>query len=91
MHDPGHSSRGSGAAVVVVTGGGVGRLVGAGRGLGVASALVLSQQTDPRLQLAVFDINTDGRSQNAAIMFSKQKPGHLGAATCCITKRICLY
>lgn len=69
--------------MVVVTGGGIGRRVGAGRGLAVASALVLSQQTDPRLQLAVFEINTDGRSQKAAIMFSKQNPGHLGAAICC--------
>lgn len=77
--------------MVVVTGGGVGRRVGAGRGLGVASARVLSQQTDPRLQLAVFEINTDGRSQKAAIIFSKQKPGHLGAATFCSTNRINYY
>jgi hypothetical protein len=26
----------------------------------------------------VFGMITEGRSQNAAIIFSKQKPGHLG-------------
>lgn len=77
IHDPGHSSRGSGAPVVVVTGGGVGLRVGLG--FGVVNARVLSQQTVPRLQLAVFDISTDGLSQNAAIILSKQNPGHLGA------------
>lgn len=82
MHDPGHSSRGSGAAVVVVTGAGVGRRVGAGRGFGVANDRVLSQQTEPRLQLAVFEMSTEGRSQKAAIIFSKQNPGQRGAATC---------
>lgn len=79
MHDPGHSSRGSGAPVVVTTGAAVGLRVG--RGFGVVSARVLSQQTVPRLQFAVFDISTDGLSQNAAIIFNKQNPGHLGADT----------
>lgn len=79
MHDPGHSSRGSGAAVVVgawvvvVVGGGGGRF---GAGL-VTGALVLSQQMEPRLQLEVCGMISDGRSQNAAIMFSIQNPGHL--------------
>lgn len=36
----------------------------------------MSQQTEPRLQFAVFGIKTDGRSQNAAIIFTRQKPGH---------------
>lgn len=54
MHDPGHSSRGSGAAVVVgacvvVGGGGGGRF---GGGL-VTGTFVLSQHTEPRLQLEV--------------------------------------
>lgn len=62
-------------------------VVGAGgRGLGFcavcegdgAAALVLSQHTEPRLHVDVYDTSTDGRSQNAAIRLSKQKPGHLG-------------
>jgi hypothetical protein len=54
IHDPGHSSLGSGAEVVVgacvVVGGGR-RVVGRGRG--VAGTRVLSQQIDPLLQFAV--------------------------------------
>lgn len=54
MQDPGHSSLGSGADVVVggwvVVGGG---LLVVGRGRGVAGTLVLSQQTDPLLQFDV--------------------------------------
>lgn len=79
MHEPGHSSLGSGAAVVVgacvvvVGGGGGGRF---GGGL-VTGAFVLSQQIDPRLQFAVCGMISDGRSQNAAIMLSIQNPGHL--------------
>ena len=79
MQEPGHSSLGSGAdvvgagVVVVVVGGG-----GLFGGSLVTGALVLSQQTDPRLQLAVFGIKIEGRSQNAAIIFNRQKPGHLG-------------
>jgi len=81
MHDPGHSGRPSGGAggvaTVVVVGAG-------GRGLGFcvacdgAAALVLSQHTEPCLQVDVYDTSTDGRSQNAAIRLSRQKPGHLG-------------
>lgn len=82
MHEPGHSGRpsggGGGMVVVVVVGAG-------GRGLGFcacaadgAATLVLSQHTEPRLHVDVYDMSTDGRSQNAAIRLSKQKPGHLG-------------
>jgi len=39
---------------------------------------VLSQQTEPFAQLAVFWMTTEGLSQNAAMILSKQKPGHLG-------------
>lgn len=39
---------------------------------------MLSQQIEPLLQLDVFGITTDGRSQNAAIILSKQNPGQLG-------------
>lgn len=53
MHEPGHSSRGSGGDVggggVVVV---IGRLV-VGRGRCVAGTLVLSQHTDPLLQFDV--------------------------------------
>lgn len=45
----------------------------------MVTTLVLSQQTEPRLQFMVLGIRMEGLSQNAAIMFSKQKPGHLGA------------
>ena len=75
IQEPGHSSRGSGAGVV--GGGGVG-LVGCGRGFCVDAIRVLSQHTEPLLQLEVRGIRTEGRSQNAAIMFNKQNPGHLG-------------
>jgi len=83
MHDPGHSGRPSGGAggvaAVVVVGAG-------GRGLGFcvwcvgdgAAALVLSQHTEPRLHVDVYETSTDGRSQKAAIRLSRQKPGHLG-------------
>lgn len=99
MHEPGHSSRGSGGEVVVggcvVVGGG---LLVVGR---VFCTLVLSQHTEPLLQLEVRWMRTEeekklqlncvtrqlqgkvkiipaGFSQNAAIMFNKQKPGHRG-------------
>lgn len=53
MHDPGHSSRGSGGEAVVGTGVVVvGRRV-VGRGRGVAGTRVLSQQTEPLLQVEV--------------------------------------
>lgn len=59
MHDPGHSSRGSGGDAVVggwvVVGGGL-RVVGRGRW--VAGTRVLSQQTDPLLQFDVLCITT---------------------------------
>lgn len=79
MQEPGHSSRGSGTGVVVVvvvvvvTG-----LRGGGLGRAVEPARVLSQQTDPLPQLEVRGMITEGRSQKAAIMFSKQNPGHRG-------------
>lgn len=41
-------------------------------------AFVLSQHTEPRLHVEVLGTTTDGRSQNAAIRLSRQKPGHLG-------------
>lgn len=75
MQDPGHSTLGSIVVVVVVTGG------WCGLGLGfdnVTTALVLSQQTDPRLQFDVCGIRTEGVSQKAAMMLRRQKPGHLG-------------
>lgn len=57
IQDPGHSSRGSGSAVVVggcvVVGGGL--LV---VGLVFAATFVLSQHTDPLLQLDVLDTKT---------------------------------
>lgn len=61
-------------------------VVGAGgRGLGFCAfaddkvvAFVLSQHTEPRLHVDVYDTSTDGRSQNAAIRLSRQKPGHFG-------------
>lgn len=52
-----------------------------GLGLGLACDaidLVLSQQTDPLLQFDVCGIRTDGLSQNAAMIFSRQNPGHIG-------------
>lgn len=45
----------------------------------MVTTLVLSQQTEPRLQFMVLGIRMEGLSQNAAMMFNKQKPGHLGA------------
>lgn len=86
IQDPGHSGLGSGdefvvgATVVVCVG-----EFGLGLGLGVVGAdLVLSQQIEPLLQFDVCGINTDGRSQNAAIIFNKQKPGQRGpeSTTC---------
>jgi hypothetical protein len=81
IHDPGHSSRGSGIGVVVgagasvVGGGGGGRRCTGGFG----ATLVLSQQINPGLQFDVRRIKSDGFSQNASIILSKQNPGHLGA------------
>lgn len=49
-----------------------------GLGFCVVATRVLSQHTEPCLQFVVFDISTEGRSQKAAIIFNKQKPGHLG-------------
>lgn len=75
MHEPGHSSRGSGGDVVV--GGDVG-FVTCGRGFCVDAIRLLSQHTEPLLQLDVLGIKIEGRSQNAAMMFKRQNPGHLG-------------
>lgn len=80
MHDPGHSTLGSivGFTVDAVI---VDCDVGCGFGLGLGvdvTTLVLSQQTEPLLQLEVCGISIDGRSQKAAIIFNKQKPGHFG-------------
>lgn len=75
IHEPGHSSRGSGGGVVV--GGSVG-LVTCGRGFWVDAIRLLSQHTDPLLQFDVLGIKIDGRSQNAAMIFRRQNPGHLG-------------
>lgn len=80
MHVPGHSDRGSGAVVVGATVDVIGRRVDWGLCFVVLTARVLSQHTDPCLQLDVREISTEGRSQNAAIMLSKQNPGHRGAA-----------
>lgn len=79
IHVPGHSSRGSGIGVVVVVVVVVvtGRL-GGGRGRVVVEILESSQHTDPLLQFEVFGIITEGRSQKAAIMLSRQKPGQRG-------------
>ena len=92
IQDPGQSVRPSGGAgvVVVVVLGVVGG-VGLGRGLdGVTPDTppllwwprVLSQQTDPRWQLDVWAMRTDGRSQNAAMMLMRQKPGQRGSGGC---------
>lgn len=59
--------------VVVVTG-----RLGGGRGRVVVDTRELSQHTDPLLQLDVRGMITDGRSQNAAMILSKQKPGQCG-------------
>ncbi len=71
-HVPGHSSRGS-TYNDVTTGTGVVEVVDVrgrfGGGLVFIFVIrVLSQQTDPLLQFEVLGINTDGRSQKAAIM-----------------------
>lgn len=80
IHVPGHSVRGSGFSVGSVGAGVVVRgRVGAGRGLGVGTVRVLSQQTEPFLQFDVIGIRIAGRSQNAVIMFKRQNPGHRGA------------
>lgn len=79
IHVPGHSSLGSGAGVVVVV---VVVVVagrrGGGRGRVVVETRESSQQTDPLLQFEVFGMITEGLSQKAAIIFSKQKPGQRG-------------
>lgn len=59
---------------MVESGGGL-RWGGGGRG----AVLVLSQQIEPCLQLLVLWIIIEGRSQNAAIMLSRQNPGQRGA------------
>lgn len=75
MQEPGHSGLGSTVVVVVTTGG----CWGFGLGLGVTvAALVSSQHTVPPLQFDVCGIRTDGLSQNAAIIFKRQNPGHFG-------------
>lgn len=62
-------------------GGGVGEGVAGGNfGLG-APARELSQQTEPLEQVVGCETKIDGRSQKAAMMFSRQKPGQRG--TCC--------
>lgn len=76
MQEPGHGGRSSGRSVVVVV-----VTWGRGRGFGVVlPGRVLSQHSDPRGQLAVCGIKTAGRSQKAAIMLMRQKPGHVGSA-----------
>lgn len=79
---PGQSSLKSGDNVVVdnvVVEGFVerGRL-GGGRVLILFVDRVLSQQTEPLLHVDVLGISTEGLSQKAAIIYSKQNPGHLG-------------
>lgn len=85
MHDPGHS--GLGSTVVVVAGG----WWGLGRGLAVdVIALVLSQHTEPLLQFEVRGIRTEGLSQKAAMMFKRQRPGHLGRVSCVVVLSVVL-
>jgi hypothetical protein len=43
---------------------------------------VLSQHTEPLWQFDVWAIKTDGRSQNAAIILMRQKPGQRGSGGC---------
>jgi hypothetical protein len=74
MQDPGHSGLGSDVVVVVTWGKGCFGFVCTG----LLAARVLSQQTDPFLQLEVRGISTEGFSQKAAIILSKQNPGHRG-------------
>lgn len=85
IHEPGHSSLGSGNGVFCITygacvGGGGGDDVGGyltcGGGFG-EPARELSQQTEPLAQVVGLEINIEGLSQKAAMMLSKQKPGHL--------------
>lgn len=74
IHDPGHSSLGSGKGVLTIYGGAVG-----GGGTDVVGCLLeLSQHTDPFEHVVGVDINTEGLLQKAAIMLSKQDPGHRG-------------
>lgn len=72
IHVPGHSSLGSGGSVVSDGDGVVGLVdggrLGGGLVLMLLDVLVLSQHTDPLLQVEVLGINTEGLSQNAAIM-----------------------
>lgn len=85
MQEPGHSGLGS---TVVVVGGG---WCGLGRGLAVdVIALVLSQHTEPLLQLDVRGIRTEGLSQKAAMMLSKHRPGHLGRVSCVVVLSVVL-
>lgn len=81
MHEPGHSGRGSGGNdTVVVIGLGA---VGLGLGLGVGGGLlVLSQHMEPDWQVDVFAMITLGRSQKAAIIVRRQKPGQAGNFVC---------
>lgn len=44
----------------------------------------LSQHTEPLAQVVGPDIKTEGLSQNAAIMLSKQKPGQRGTLGACV-------
>lgn len=72
MQEPGHSGRGSTVVVVVVP-----FENSCGFGLTVVTR-VLSQHTEPFLQLDVCGIRTEGLSQKAAIIFNRQNPGHMG-------------
>lgn len=56
----------------------------------MVGALVLSQQTEPLLQFAVCGIKTDGLSQKAAIILSKQNPGHLGPGSLVVGRGVVL-
>jgi len=83
IQDPGHSSRGSGLGVLGRTyGGAVGEAVGDGVGggnLGLgAPALELSQHTEPLAHVVGVETSTEGLSQKAAIMLSRQNPGQRG-------------
>lgn len=79
MHVPGQSSRGSGmGVVVVVVVVVVAGLLGGWRGRVVVEIRESSQQTDPLLQFDVFGMITDGRSQKAAMILSRQNPGQRG-------------
>lgn len=91
IQDPGQSGRSSGGAGVVVVEVVVAGGLGLGRGLDTVAPeatpplwwpRVLSQHTEPRWQLDVWAIRTDGRSQNAAMMLIRQKPGQRGSGGC---------